>query len=176
MQVTLRRLVALAAAALLCLGAGAAWAETKIGVVDIQRALNESNQGKKAKERLSARVEKMQADLKLKKEELERLDGELQKQSALLSSDAKRDRERDFDRKKRDYADLVRDYQEEIQQAELTATQPILKELEEVIGKMGREQGFSVILESKMSGVIYSAKGIDLTEAVIKAYNDKNKK
>jgi outer membrane protein len=168
--------MALAVVLPICLGAGAARAETKIGIVDIQRALNESEQGKKAKERLSQRVEKMQADLKLKKEQLEKLDAEIQKQSPLLSGDAKRDREREFDRKKRDYADLVRDYQEEIQQAELQATQPILKEMEETIEKMGREQGYSIILESKMSGVIYSAKGVDLTDAVIKAHNEMKKK
>jgi len=166
----------LAAALVLGLGAGRAWAETKIGVVDIQRALNESETGKKAKDNLSKRVEKMQADLKTKKEQLDKMEADLQKQSTVLSADAKRDKEKDFDRRKRDFSDQLRDYQEEIQQAEMTVTQPIVKELEQIIDKIGQEQGYTVILETKMSGVIYSAKGVDLTEAVIKVHNEMQKK
>jgi outer membrane protein len=173
---SLKRLAALTAVALVCLAAGPALAEVKLGVVDIQRALNESEAGKKAKAQLSQRVEKMQGDLKVKKEQLEKMEADLQKQAAVLTGEAKRDKDKEFDRRKRDYSDLVRDYQEELSQAELTATQPILKEMEGLIEKLGREQGYTVILESKMGGVIFSAQGIDLTEAVIKAHNEMKKK
>lgn len=166
----------LATLLLVCLGAGAAWAETKIGVVDVQRALNESEAGKKAKENLNKRVEKMQTDLKAKKDALDKIEADFKKQSAVLSGDAKRDKEKEFDRKKRDFADTVRDYQEEINQAELTATQPIVKDLEQLIEKLGKDQGYTVILEQKMSGTIYTAKGVDITEQIIKTYNESKAK
>jgi len=166
----------LATLLLVCLGAGAAWAETKIGVVDVQRALNESEAGKKAKESLNKRVEKMQTDLKAKKDALDKIEADFKKQSAVLSGDAKRDKEKEFDRKKRDFADTVRDYQEEINQAELTATQPIVKDLEQLIEKLGKDQGYTVILEQKMSGAIYTTKGVDITEQIIKTYNESKAK
>ncbi len=166
-----------AALMLLCLGATAAWAaEAKIGVVDLQRALNECEAGKKAKAKLTERVEKMQTDLKAKKEAVDKLDGELKKQGAMLSADAKRDKERDLERQTRDLNNLARDYEEEYQQAQVAATQPIFKDLEQVIDKIGAEQGYTLIVESKVGGVIYMAKGVDITDEVVKAYNAKAKK
>lgn len=169
-------LMTLAAAALLvCLLSGWAFAEAKIGVVDMRRALTESEVGKKAGQALSQRVEKMEADLKAKSEQLEKLEADFQKQSSMLSADAKRDKEKEFERKKRDLADLYRDYREEVQQAEVASFQPILKDLNAVIGKIGAEQGYTVILE-KSNGVVFSAKGVDITEAAVKALNETAKK
>lgn len=165
----------LAAALLLGLLAGWAWAEPKIGVIDMRRALTESEAGKKAGEQLSQRVEKMEADLKAKQQQLEKLEADYQKQSSMLSADAKRDKEKEFERKRRDLSDLYRDYREEIAQAELAGFQPILKDLNEVVTKIGAEQGYTVILE-KTSGVLYTAGGVDITEAVIKALNEATKK
>lgn len=93
----------------------------------------------------------------------------------MLSADAKRDKEKEFERKKRDLADLYRDYREEVQQAEVAGFQPILKDLNAVIEKIGAEQGYTVILE-KSNGVVFSAKGVDITEAAVKALNETAKK
>lgn len=164
-----------AAALLVCLLSGWAAADTKIGVVDMRRALTESETGKKAGQTLSQRVEKMEADLKAKSEQLEKLEADFQKQSSMLSADAKRDKEKEFERKKRDLADLYRDYREEVQQAEVASFQPILKDLNAVIEKIGTDQGYTVILE-KSNGVVFSAKGVDITEAAIKALNETAKK
>jgi outer membrane protein len=161
---------------LLALGlAGRAWAaETKIGVVDVQRALTETEAGKKAKEKLAQRVEKMQADIKAKQDDLQKMETEMQKQSSVLSGEAKRDKEKDYDRKKRDLSEIYRDYQEEIQQAQAASLQPIVKDLEQVIEKIGQDGGYTVILE-KTAGVIYSTKSIDITDQVIKAANEMSK-
>jgi outer membrane protein len=164
-----------AAALLVCLLSGWAFAEAKIGVVDMRRALTESEAGKKAGQALSQRVEKMEADLKAKSAQLEKLEADFQKQSSMLSADAKRDKEKEFERKKRDLADLYRDYREEVQQAEVASFQPILKDLNAVIEKIGTDQGYTVILE-KSNGVVFSAKGVNITEAAVKALNETAKK
>jgi outer membrane protein len=163
--------MALAAVVAVCGWTAAAWAETKIGVVDIQRALTETDAGKKAKEKLSQRAEKMQADVKAKQDELQKMEAELQKQASVLSGEAKRDKEKDYERKKRDLAETYRDYQEELQQAQAQALQPIVKDLEQVIEKLGKDGGYSLILE-KTAGVIYSPKEADVTDQVIKAANE----
>ena len=49
-------------------GAAAAAQEIKIGYVDLQRALNEWEAGKAAKERFKMQVDKLQGDLKKQKE------------------------------------------------------------------------------------------------------------
>jgi outer membrane protein len=167
--------VVVAAVALLCLSPALARAEAKIGVVDIQRAITDSEAGKKAKEKLGQRAQKIQDDLKAKNDAVEKLEGDLKKQEAMLTPEAKREKERELERKKRDLAEVYRDYQEEFSQAQAATFQPLLKEVEGIVNRIGSQEGYTLIIE-KAAGVIYSAKGTDLTDTVIKALNEGAKK
>lgn len=62
-------------------------ADIKVGIVDLQRALNESAAGKKAKDQFKIEFEKMQSGLKSEKDSLDRLKDDLDKKSVVLSED-----------------------------------------------------------------------------------------
>ena len=59
----------------------------KIGYVDLQRALNECEAGKVAKEKFKKEVEKAEQSLERKKSEVEKLKGELEKKGLLLKEE-----------------------------------------------------------------------------------------
>ena len=63
--------------------ANVAFAEAtpKIGYVDLQRALNESDAGKKAKEEFKVQVDKLQGELKKQKDEIDALKEQLEKKA-----------------------------------------------------------------------------------------------
>ena len=62
-----------------------------------------------------------------------------------------------------------------MQKDEYTAMQPLLNELFEVTKKLAKDEGFTLILESK-SGVVYFNKPVeDITEKVIKLANEPKK-
>ena len=46
----------------------------------------------------------------------------------------------------------------------------MLKELGKVIEKIGSEENFTLIIEKRAGGVLYWADSIDITEKVIRAY------
>ena len=46
----------------------------------------------------------------------------------------------------------------------------MLKELGRVIEKIGSEENFTLIIEKRAGGVLYWADSIDITEKVIRAY------
>jgi outer membrane protein len=163
-----------AAAMLLCLWTGNALAETKIAIVDLEKTVFESGQGKAAKERLGKRADKMQSDLQKKKEGLEKLDADLKKQESVLSAEALRDKKRELERGQRDLAQQARDYQEELTEAQNTAFSPILKEVRAIIEKMAAEKGYTLVMQAG-PGVVYSAPGMDITDEVIKAYDASSK-
>ena len=72
---------------LLCVPAVEAQDRVKIGFIDIQRAISDSNAGKRAKERFQAQVKKAEAELLKEKTELERLKADLDKKGPLMKEE-----------------------------------------------------------------------------------------
>ncbi|MCX5896838.1 MAG: OmpH family outer membrane protein, partial [Proteobacteria bacterium] len=90
--------------------ASAGASDMKIGYVDLQKALNESTVGKKAKEKFTAEVKKAESEITRKKEELERLGGSLEKQGSMLKDDVKAEKEKEFIQMQKEYERKVKDY------------------------------------------------------------------
>jgi len=155
--------------------AGAATAQLKIGYVDLQRALNESEAGKAAKERFKVQVDKLQGDLKKKKDALDGLKEQLEKKSSVMKEEEARNMQKDYERKLRDFERSYKDSQGELQQRDNELTVELLKELQVVIEQYGKENSYSMILEQSSSSVLYGAPDLDLTEQIIARYNARKK-
>lgn len=148
-------------------------AETiKIGVVDLLKALNESDVGKKAKTDLESIIKSKQLSIDEKGKKIEQLKAELDKQASIISPEAKKSKEEDIERLIRDYQRIVTDSQAEVKKKENELTNDILKELREVIERIGQEEDYSLILEHAEGLVLYSKKANNITEKVIKRYNE----
>lgn len=158
---------------LLCLAAPVIAGEVKIGFVDLQRALNESNRGKKAKEEFKGQVERLQAQLKKKKDQIENLKEQLEKKAAVMKDEERANLEDEYRKKLRDFERDYQDSQAELQRKDGELTGAILKELQEVIQEYGQREGYTMIFEASSSAVLYGAKGADLTDAILEEYNRK---
>ena len=115
-------------------------AEVKIGYVDMQRALNESEAGKRARNSLEKIIKNKQKLLDKKGKEIEKLKKEIQSQSSLLSEEALKQKQDELDRKMRDYKRAFQDAQEEVKKKEITLTNEILKEIRKIINQIGKEE------------------------------------
>ncbi|MGD9762992.1 MAG: OmpH family outer membrane protein [Candidatus Binatia bacterium] len=166
-------LLALALAVCSALATGARAEDLKIGYVDLQRALNESDAGKAAKERFKVQVDRLQTDLKKKKDAIDGMKAQLEKKAAVMREDEARNLEKDYQKKLRDFERAYKDSQGELQQRDNELTVELLKELQVVIEDYGKENGYSMILEQSSSSVLYGAASLDLTEQIIARYNAK---
>ncbi|MGD0883872.1 MAG: OmpH family outer membrane protein [Thermodesulfovibrionales bacterium] len=144
----------------------------RIGYVDLRVALNESNEGKKAKAELESLIKTKQVAIDEKGKTVEKLKGELEKQSSVLSGEAKKAKEDEIERLLRDYQRLVQDSQAEVKKKEDKYTESIIKELREIVEKIGKEENYSLILENVEGIILYTNKDLDLTERVLKKYNE----
>ena len=80
------------------------WAdEFKLGTVDLQRALNECDAGKTAKENFKTQVDKLQAELAKQKDNIEKIKGEVEKKGMVLKDDERKNVERDYQKRLRDF-------------------------------------------------------------------------
>jgi len=150
-------------------------AEIKIGVVDIQKAMELSIEGKKAKSQFQKKVEKLQGELKSKQDEITALKDELERQSSVLSQTARDEKEKSYQYKLRDYQRMVKDSQEELQREDQELSQKILKDLQGIIENFGKKEGFDIILEKTQSAVLFGSEKVDVTKRIIELYDDSKK-
>jgi outer membrane protein len=144
----------------------------KMGYVDLRVALNESEAGKKAKVELESLIKTKQSAIDEKGKAIDKLKAELEKQSSVLSAEARKTKEDEIERAVRDYQRLVQDSQNEVKKRESEVTGSILKEIRDIVSKIGRDEGYSIILENVEGLVLYSKKDLDISDKVIKTYNE----
>lgn len=149
----------------------AAAQQLKLGYVDLQRALNDSEAGKRAKDRFKKEVDRLQVDLQKQKSDLETLKDQLEKKAAVMKEEERRNLEKDYQRKLRDFERSYKDSQGELQQQDNELTAELLRELQKVIEEYGRARSYTMILERSSSSVLYGAEDVDLTNEIIQEYN-----
>jgi outer membrane protein len=151
-------------------------ASTRIGYVDVQKVIVRSVAGVAAREQLEREKVTMQKDVDNRRTEVDKLREEMDKKGLVLSAEARREKDETLQRKVRDLRRLAEDLEKELQKKEQQATQRILQELTGVIEKMGKERGFLLIVERRSGGVIYGDPENDITDEVIKVYDQEKAK
>lgn len=164
---------------------GAVWAQAqapaatsngRVAIVDVQRILARSVAGAAAREQLEKDKAAMQRQLDGQKTELEKMRDELEKKGQLLSADARREKQDAMERKVRDVRRLVDDLQAQLQKKEDALLQKVLQDVAGLIQRLGKDRGFAVVLERQRAGVLYNSGDADITDEVLKAYDDQTKK
>lgn len=143
----------------------------RIAFIDVQRVLARSAAGVAAREALERDKAVMQKEMDGKRVELEKLREELEKKGALLTPDARREKQDLFERKRRDAARMADDFQKELERKEAQLLQKVLQEVSGIIEKIGKDRGYYLIVEKRGAGVIYASTDADLTDEVIRAYD-----
>jgi len=151
--------------------ASPASADVKIGVVDMQRALNECNAGKKAKEQVRAKFEKAQNELKAQRESLDRMRESYDKKALVLKEDERRNLEKDMEVRSLDFKRKYEDYQRDLKRTDAELTSGIVEQLYGIVAAYAKERGFTVVLETSAGALVYADPSIDVTDEVIKRHN-----
>ncbi|MFO7709148.1 MAG: OmpH family outer membrane protein [Desulfobacterales bacterium] len=141
----------------------------KIGVVDLQKVLEESNAGKAAQGELKAQRDKMQADLKQRGTEIQEIETRMTREAMVMSKEAREEKEREHRIKVSDFQALQRKYQSDLQDVERKLMGQLQKEISGLVGEMAKKDGYTMIISN--IGVLYSQPAIDLTQSLIKELN-----
>ena len=142
-----------------------------VAVVDIQTLQSQSAAFQKQRAKLKTKFDTMQKKLKDEENAIRKLEEDFNKQSMMLSLDAKEDKKRELERKKRHFKYLYEDYTQEMKQLEKEATKRVGKELEKIVEKIAAEKGYILIFERRTIGLIYFDNAIDITDQVTKDYD-----
>jgi outer membrane protein len=141
----------------------------RIGVVDLQRALTTSKEGKETKARLESEVTKAQGQLDDMSKKLQKLQDDMDKQRLTLKDDALADKQREIENTKKDAVRYRSDVLDELKRKEGEATQRILKALADIVQKVAKDEGYSLVFESH--NLLYSDGAFDLTDKLIQRFD-----
>ena len=152
--------------------AGAASAQNmKIGYVDVQRAVQEVEEGKAARSRLQSELQQKRADLEKKRADLEKMKADYDKQAPVLSDDAKRQRQEQLQKAFVEAQNAAGQMQEELSGKEQEAMQSISKRLLQVVAEVSDRENFTFVLDK--AALLYAPAASDITNEVVRRYNER---
>ncbi|MFO7601673.1 MAG: OmpH family outer membrane protein [Candidatus Desulfacyla sp.] len=150
-------------------------AETvKVGVLNMKRLQQNSAKFQKIREELKEKFNTLQKKLDAERAQISKIEEELQKQSMMLSLDAKEGKEMELGKRTRHYKYMYEEVTQEMKNAEYEATRKVGKEIEKIVEKIAQTEGYSLILEEGTVGLVYYNNALDITDRVTKAYDAAN--
>jgi outer membrane protein len=150
----------------------AAFAEDlKLGYVDLQRALNETEDGRKAKASLKKVFDVKQKELDEQQEDFKKSKEDLDKKRTLMNADLVRQKEQELATKFEKVQQSYLRHQKELQEKEGEVTQKIFERMQRIILKIAQAENFTMVLDKTQAGIIFAKQHLDLTNEVIRRYN-----
>lgn len=141
----------------------------KIGVVDVQRIMSASNQGKAAQAQIKVQSDQLTQALKEKGDEIEELKKQIERESMVMSTEKREEKERDFRIKLNDLKSLEQRYRGELQALEKKLVNDLRKEIYAMAEEIGKKEGYLMIIAN--FDVMYAPGSIDITDKLIKQLN-----
>lgn len=158
-------------AGLLCLVlaplATVASAQLKIAVVNVQKAMLDSDELKKVSAEIEARYKPRQDELQKLQSDLQSIQQQLQ--SNKLTQQAQADLQLEGQRKQRDAQRLSDDLQQEFDRDRQDILGKAAQKMQEVVKKLAEEKGFDVVVD--VSQTLYFKPALDVTADALAAYN-----
>lgn len=156
--------------------ANAAVPETKrVGLVDLQRVLLETTQGKAAKKDLEQALAKSNAKLERKAADLQKKFEDLQAKAAMLSEAELMKRQQELLLEEQELQELYAEVAEDLATKEGLLMEKIYKNASTIVAQMAKEEDIQLVLVRSDLTVLYANPQLDITNKVIVAYDKKFK-
>ena len=155
--------------ALLAVALPASAQTMRVGVVDTQRAVMETEDGLRMQATLKKLFDSRQRELDRKQEDLQKEKDDLDKQRDVLSKSAFAKRADKWQREMVQLQTVFVEYNKELQKKQGELTQPIFQKAMNVIRRVATQEGFDVVVDKQ--AVPYSRSDLDVTDRVITLYN-----
>ncbi|MDY0744602.1 OmpH family outer membrane protein [Paucibacter sp. R3-3] len=164
-----KNLKVLACAGLLCAAAVTAHAQQlKVGYVDVQRVIAESDAGKAAQARLESEFGKRDKDLRDLDMRLHAAADQLEKEAPTLSETERIRRGRSIADQNRDLDRKRREFQEDLEQRKGEENAALNDRVGRALKQVVDAEKFDLILQEN---VTYAAQRVDISRKVIQAVN-----
>jgi outer membrane protein len=143
----------------------------KVGVVDMQRAIVQSVEGKKAEATFTGKLESYRKDIESKQQQLDTTQNKLKTQDRLLAADVKATLTKDVERLQTEITRGQEDAQKELDTMRTDLMKPIAEAAETALNAYAKQEGYTLIIDSsnpENTTIIAVNPAADITDTVIK--------
>ncbi len=146
-----------------------ALAEVKIAVIDVQRAIVQTEDGLRAQATLKKVFDSRQQELNKKQVELQKQKEEIDKQSKVLSKDALQKRVDEWQKQMMELQQVFVEYNKELDKKQKELTDPVIEKVMAIVKRIATTESIDVVLEKQTTA--YVRADLDLTDRAIQMYN-----
>jgi len=148
-----------------------ALADAKIGVIDLERAMNEVDEGAKAKADLKKEFEIKQAVLDKKQDEIKKLQESFENQASVMKPEVRQNKAMELQKKAGEAQQLYMTMQQEMMKRQQDVMGNILQKMAVVSSALSKEGGYDLILNKNETTVLFAKPALDLTSEAIRKFN-----
>ena len=143
----------------------------KIGIVDLSQAINATDEGKAAREEMNRKQRDAQQQVQPMVDQHKALEDEIKNKRYVLSDEALFAKQADLLELRNKIESKLKELegQLKIDQGRLEA--PLIAKLRTIVQELGKEQGFTLIIERQTP--VYSREALDITDQVTARFNKK---
>ena len=159
---------------LLTLMAGLPASAGPIAIVDFQRAVIETDEGKAAQSKIDTMYQSRKGEIDRMQQELEKEVQDYQARAMILSDAARAEAEQGLLVKQQRFQQTYMQYETELQQTYGTLLQDLDAKMRTISGEIAKEAGYDVVLDRAVV-VYFGGSVIDMTGDLVARYNAKHK-
>jgi len=143
----------------------------KIGFINIKNILANSDAGKTATVELKKFIEEKKAQIEEKEGILKIMKADLEKQSAVMTKSAYKEKDLAYQKAYRDYKRFIEDTNEEMRSRDQKLSQELIPEVFKIANGIGKKGGYACIMDVSTNGLVFHSKANNITTKVIEEYN-----
>jgi outer membrane protein len=145
--------------------------QLKIGYVELQRALMETEEGRKARADLKKVFDQKQKELDEQQNQLKKDMEDLEKKRTLLPAETVKQREGDIQGRLQKVQQTYMRHQQDLGAKEQEATGKIFERMQRIIAKIATTENLTMVFDRNQAGLVFAKPHLDLTNEVIRRYN-----
>lgn len=145
--------------------AGVAWADLKVGVIDLRQVLQKTPRMEAINKQLTDEFKPREEQIKSLQDKLQKNVEKLERDQAVLSE---KEREKLQDKIMADRRELQRRsvaFQEEAAVAQNKAMQELINDIQKIVNQIAKDKGLDLVFQS--DGIPYYKSELDITDSVI---------
>lgn len=147
---------------------------TRIAVVDVQRVLLETAEGKRELKKIESSFKRTDARLNKKAQQLEEDYKDLQSKAAMLNEAELQKRQQKLIANQQELQRLAMEAQQDVMEKEAVATDRIYKKVQSLVKKLADEETIEVVLVKSEMTVLYTNPKLDITNRLIVRYDQEH--
>jgi outer membrane protein len=143
-------------------------ATLKIGYIDSQAILDQDPAAQEAQAQFEEDLSRYRAEVQQMGEELQQLISQYEQQEAMLSEEAKANRQEEIRMKQGEYQSRTQALDQQAMQRQAELVEPVMERINAVIETIRTEGSYSLIFDVAAQGIISADPSLDLTAEVVR--------